>query len=232
MKKWLAIMMAGVLLMSFAVFSFAVAEEKDFVLIPGGSFVMGSPEDEPWRSADETQHDVTVGSFYMSPYEVTQAEYEAVMGVNPSTFSGSENPVEGVTWYNAIAYCNARSEAEGLTSAYSIQGETVTWNRSANGYRLPTEAEWEYACRAGTVTPFSTETSISVDEANYWGHYPYQIEENYFTQENLETKPGIYREETLPVGSFASNRWACMICTAMSASGCGMLMARMRRRRL
>ena len=207
MKKWLAIMIAGVVLMSFAAFPFALADENDFVLISGGSFVMGSPDDEPWRSADETQHDVTVGSFYMSPYEVTQAEYEAVMGVNPSTFSGSENPVEGVTWYDAIAYCNARSEAEGLTSAYSLQGETVTWNRSANGYRLPTEAEWEYACRAGTVTPFSTETSISVDEANYWGHYPYQIEENYFSQENLETKPGIYREETLPVGCFAPNRW-------------------------
>lgn len=97
MKKWLAIMIAGVVLMSFAAFPFALADENDFVLISGGSFVMGSADDEPWRSADETQHDVTVGSFYMSPYEVTQAEYEAVMGVNPSTFLGSENPVEGVT---------------------------------------------------------------------------------------------------------------------------------------
>ena len=185
----------------------ALADTTDLLLIPGGEFLMGSPEEEPWRSDDETQHRVTVSSFYMSAYEVTQEEYETLMGENPSTFPGSENPVEGITWYDAIAYCNARSAAEGLMPAYTIEGQRVTWDRSADGYRLPTEAEWEYACRAGTETPFHTETSISVEEANYWGHYPYQIEENYFTQENLETRPGIYREQTLPVGSFAPNRW-------------------------
>ena len=185
----------------------ALADTTDLLLIPGGEFLMGSPEEEPWRSDDETQHRVTVSSFYMSAYEVTQEEYETLMGENPSTFPGSENPVEGITWYDAIAYCNTRSAAEGLTPAYTIEGQRVTWDRSADGYRLPTEAEWEYACRAGTETPFHTETSISVEEANYWGHYPYQIEENYFTQENLETRPGIYREQTLPVGSFAPNRW-------------------------
>lgn len=207
MKKVFATMMALLVTIGFSTFLTALADSTDLVFIAGGIFLMGSPEDEPWRSADESEHLVNVSSFYMSAYEVTQGEYEAVMGVNPSTFRGSDLPVEGITWYDAIAYCNARSELEGLTPAYTIDGEHVTWDRGADGYRLPTEAEWEYACRAGTITPFNTETSISVDEANYWGHYPYQIEENYFSQENLETKPGIYRERTLPVGSFAPNRW-------------------------
>lgn len=193
----------------------ALGEEAAMVSLPAGSFSMGSPEDEPWRSADETLHTVTVSAFFISPYEVTQSEYEALMGENPSTFRGENLPVEGVSWYDAIAYCNARSAAEGLTPAYTVDGSRVTWDLSSDGYRLPTEAEWEYACRAGTVTPFNTQTSISVDEANYWGHYPYQIEENYFSQENLETQPGIYREETVPVGSFAPTPGACMTCMAM-----------------
>lgn len=207
MKRMLELIVVLGMTMVFTTFMTALADSTGFVLIPGGSFVMGSPESEPWRSADEAAHNVEVSSFFMSAHEVTQAEYEAVMDVNPSTFIGSENPVEGVSWIDAIAYCNARSEAEGLTPAYRLEGKSVIWDRSADGYRLPTEAEWEYACRGGTTAPFNTETSISVDEANYWGHYPYQIEENYFTQENLETRPGIYRERTLPVGSFAANRF-------------------------
>ena len=178
---------------------------EGFVLIEGGTFQMGSPASEPWRSADETQHTVTVSDFYISPYELTQAEYEAVMGENPSNFSGEDLPVENISWLDAVAYCNARSEQENLTPVYTIDGANVTWNREADGYRLPTEAEWEYACRAGTETPFNTENSPSAEEVNYYGHYPYEIEGNYFSQGNLETQPGIYRETTIAVGSFEPN---------------------------
>ena len=163
--------------------------EDRLVFINGGSFEMGSPETEMQRETDETQHEVTVSDFYIGKYEVTQSEYEEVMGENPSNFSGDNLPVENVTWYDAIEYCNKLSEREELTPVYTIDGENVSWDRSANGYRLPTEAEWEYAARAGTTTPFNTETSISDEEANYYGHYPYGIEENYFSQENLETEP-------------------------------------------
>jgi formylglycine-generating enzyme required for sulfatase activity len=167
-----------------------------FVRVEGGTFTMGSPTSEVSRSDSEAQHQVTVSSFYMGKYEVTQAEYEAVMGTNPSKFKGSNLPVEQVSWYDAIEYCNKRSEKEGLSPAYTVSGTTVTWNRNANGYRLPTEAEWEYACRAGTTTPFSTGSNITTSQANYNGNYPY----------NNNAK-GTYREKTTAVGSFSSNLW-------------------------
>lgn len=176
-----------------------------FVLIEGGSFQMGSVDSEPWRSEDESLHSVTISNFYISPYELTQTEYQAITGENPSNFSGENLPVENISWLDAISYCNIRSEQEGLTPAYIIDGQNVTWNREANGYRLPTEAEWEYACRAGTTTPFNTENSPSADEVNYYGHYPYEIEGNYFSQDDLDTQPGQYRETTVEVGSFESN---------------------------
>jgi formylglycine-generating enzyme required for sulfatase activity len=187
-----------------------------FVLIKGGSFQMGSPDSEAWRGDDETQHLVTVSDFYMSPYELTQKEYQEIMGSNPSTFSGENLPVENVSWFDVIAYCNARSKKEGLKPVYTVDGQNVSWDRSADGYRLPTEAEWEYACRAGTDTPFNTETSISAEEANYYGHYPYMIEDNYFSQGNLDTKPVNIAQKTIAVGKFFTEQvrvyddaWQC-----------------------
>ena len=178
---------------------------ENFVLIKGGSFQMGSPESEAWRSADETQHPVTVSDFYMSKYELTQKEYKEITGSNPSNFKGDNLPVENISWLDAAAYCNIRSERDGLTPVYTIDGQNVSWDRSANGYRLPTEAEWEYACRAGTSTPFYMENSPSAEDANYYGHYPYEIEDNYFSQGNLQIKPGEYRQTTVPVDSFSEN---------------------------
>jgi formylglycine-generating enzyme required for sulfatase activity/flavodoxin len=183
------------------------APPKDFVLIKGGTFMMGSPENEDWRSNDETQHKVTVASFYMAKYEVTQKLWREVTGKNPSSFTGDNLPVENVTWLEAVEFCNALSKREGKTPAYSVKdgGQTIVWDRSADGYRLPTEAEWEYAARAGTKTPFYSKKVPGADDVNFYGHYPYQIEQNYFNDEVLETKPGVYRGKTLAVGSFSPN---------------------------
>ncbi len=181
--------------------------DDGFVLVEGGTFRMGSPEDENWRIDDETLHEVTVSAFCIDPHETTQADWEALMGENPSTFTGESLPVENISWLDAVRYANAKSAAAGLTPAYAIDGESVTWDRAADGYRLPTEAEWEYACRAGTSKPFNLERSLDADDANFYGHYPYEIEENYFDDSVLEARPGQYRGETVAVGSFAPNAW-------------------------
>ncbi len=178
-----------------------------FALVTGGSFLMGSPESENWRIEDETLHEVTVSSFYIDPYETTQGEYARVMGENPSAFIGNDLPVESITWLDAVLFANAKSADAGLTPAYTVSDIGVLWDRSANGYRLPTEAEWEYACRAGTETPFNTEYSLDADDANFYGHYPYEIEENYFNDSVLEARPGQYRQTTVAVGIFYESRW-------------------------
>ncbi len=191
----------------------AAAEVTDgFLYIEGGSFMMGSPETENWRIADETLHEVTVSSFYIDPYETTQKEYERLTGGNPSMFSGENLPVENISWLDAVRFANAKSRDAGLTPAYAITAEGVVWNLSADGYRLPTEAEWEYACRAGTETPFNKEKSPDASEANFYGHYPYEIEENYFNNSVLEAKPGEYRQTTVDVGSFEPNAWGLYDC--------------------
>jgi formylglycine-generating enzyme required for sulfatase activity len=135
------------------------------VLIPAGTFMMGSPTSEPGRVTNETQHEVTLThAMYVSTYEVTQSEWQSVMGWNESGIQGAAKPVETLTWYDAVSYCNQRSTLDGYTSVYTIAGATysgnhitnatVTWNQAANGYRLLTEAEWEYAARATSTTAF------------------------------------------------------------------------------
>ncbi|WP_203999387.1 formylglycine-generating enzyme family protein [Micromonospora lutea] len=101
----------------------------------------------------ERRWSVEVEAYQLAAFPVTQTEYAQVTGERPSTSTGADLPVESVSWWDAIRFCNARSEREGLRPAYRIDGEHVEWDISADGYRLPTEAEWEYACRAGTTGP-------------------------------------------------------------------------------
>ena len=129
----------------FSAVSLAAAPAPDgFVLIKGGTFNMGSPANEDWRVNDETLHKVKVSDFYLGKYEVTQKLYREVMGENPSSFKGDDLPVENITWLEAVRFCNKLSERDGRAPVYAIDGDAVSWNREANGYRLPTEAEWEY----------------------------------------------------------------------------------------
>jgi formylglycine-generating enzyme required for sulfatase activity len=108
---------------------------------------MGDPDE-----IDAPPHEVKLASFYIDKYLVTQEQYERLMAANPSRWKGAKNPVEQIRWSDAVRFCNARSQAEGLQPCYDL----TTWkcNFDADGYRLPTEAEWEYVCRAGTKTPW------------------------------------------------------------------------------
>lgn len=179
--------------------------EDNMILLEGGTFTMGSPDSERQRGQDEAQHEVTLSPFYIDPYEVTQADYEAITGKNPSYFQGGTLPVDSVTWYDAVDYCNRLSESRGLTPVYTMNGKDVTWDRSANGYRLLTEAEWEYAARANTTSIFYDGDQITSDNANFEGSYPYLIEENYVTRRDPSVVTSASRGETIPVDSLDPN---------------------------
>ena len=127
------------------------AIQISFVHIEGGTFQMGSSDSA--NDDEKPIHTVTVDSFNMGMYPVTQKEWMSVMGNNPSSFKGDNRPVETVSWYEAVRFCNKLSQMEGLKPAYTINGTNVTWDRNADGYRLPTEAEWEYAARGGHSAP-------------------------------------------------------------------------------
>ena len=151
--------------------------ELETVSIPGGSVLMGSSENE--RGIDYLellQHRVNVPPFFLGRYPVTQEQYEVVMGNNPSYFKGANRPVEQVTWNDATEFCWRLSQ------------------RTGRQYRLPSEFEWEYACRAGTTGPFYFGETITTDLANYNGNYAYG-----------SARKGIYRRETTDVGSFPPN---------------------------
>jgi len=155
----------------------------EMVAIPGGSFLMGSPETEAERFDNESpQHSVTVQPFFMGKYPITQAQWRVVASLpqvnrplepDPSDFKGDDRPVERVSWYDAVEFCDRLSR---LTK---------------REYRLPSEAEWEYAARAGTTTPFHFGETITTELANYNGNYTYGA-----------GSKGKYHEQTTPVGSF------------------------------
>jgi uncharacterized protein (TIGR02996 family) len=146
------------------------------VFIPPGSFRMGSPNSEKGRRGNETRHVVMLtNGFWVGVSPVTQGQWVAVMGTEPSHFKGDELPVESVSWDDAVAFCAAVRERTGLEA------------------RLPTEAEWEYACRAGTTTPFHWGGALNGTEANINGNYPYGTEAK-----------GPYLETTTAVGSYAA----------------------------
>jgi len=118
--------------------------------IPGGSFPMGSPKGEAGRADDENLHEVTLGSaFLLGDREVTRGLWAEVMAKRPPRTLQRSLPATRVSWYDAVTFCNRLSKAEGLAAAYVIKGSFVEWRHEATGYRLPTEAEWEYAARAG-----------------------------------------------------------------------------------
>jgi formylglycine-generating enzyme required for sulfatase activity len=151
-----------------------------FVWIPPSSFMMGSPKEEKERRDGESQHKVKLTKgFYIGVYTVTQEEWQVVMGNNPSHFKGERNlPVETVSWEDCQEFIKKLRE------------------KDKNFYRLPSEAEWEYACRAGTTTPFHFGETISIDQANYNGNETYG-----------NGKKGVFRQKTTPVSTFPANAW-------------------------
>ncbi|MHC6201932.1 formylglycine-generating enzyme family protein [Breznakiellaceae bacterium SP9] len=135
------------------------AVPANMVLVPAGTFSMGSTNGE---SDEQPVHQVSISKpFLMGKYPVTQKEWIAVMGSNPGYWKGDTLAVEDLSWFDAVEYCNKRSQKEGLTPVYSGSGDTITCSFNANGYRLPTEAEWEWAAKGGGKDFIVTEYSGS-----------------------------------------------------------------------
>jgi formylglycine-generating enzyme required for sulfatase activity len=167
--------------------------QNEMLLIPAGNYTMGSIQ---WAYGAK-QRNVTLKSFYMAKLLTTQQEFEKVMGYNPAYTKGHNLPAESVSWYEALEYCNARSLGEGLSPAYCIDKTRpdpdsnpddpykwiVEWDRKSDGYRLPMEEEWEYACRAGTTGNYNTGRSINTEQACFKA------------------------DHIAPVGSFPPNAW-------------------------
>jgi len=149
----------------------------EMVSMPSGQFIMGTPETEQGRSKDETpQHSVSIEHFFVSKYPITQSQYLAIMKENPSFFQGEKKPVENISWYKAQNFCLKLSESTGKK------------------FRLLSESEWEYVCRAGSSTPFSFGKTITPDLANYKASFGYG-----------QGSSGKWRQETTEVGSFYAN---------------------------
>ena len=165
--------------------------QLEMVMIPNGTFIMGSPEtEEGSRDNERPQHQVTIKAFCLGKYQVTQAQWKAVAAFpqlnrelkpDPSNFKGANRPVEQVSWEDAVEFCDRLSR------------------HTKRQYRLPSEAEWEYACRAGTITPFHFGQTITTDLANYDGT---DGKNNEWSGSYGSGPKGVYRKETTEVGSF------------------------------
>jgi sulfatase modifying factor 1 len=157
-----------------------IIQKQNFVYIKPGSFMMGSPESEPGRGDDELMHEVILTKgFWLADTACTQELWEAVMGNNPSNFKGEHRPVENVSWNDCKSFL-----------------EKINIVAQGTPLRLPFESEWEYACRAGTTTPFSFGEMITPEQVNYHGEYPYN-----------KGKKGKYRGETVDTKSLPCNGW-------------------------
>lgn len=194
---------------------FATAQTKpaiEWACIPAGTFSMGSPASEVSRGSDEIQHQVTLSAFKMSKHEITVAQFKAFVNATGYITDadkgtggvGSGSSIWTGTKFELKAGVNWKCDVNGKVrpaAEYNHPVIHISWNDAVAfaewmGCRLPTEAEWEYACRAGTTTPFNTGNNLTTEQANYNGNYPY----------NNNAK-GEYREKTMPVASFSPNAW-------------------------